>query len=83
MRGSSNLPTAARGLAPQIGAAVGCLNPSLWGEYVFLTFAAYFDDAGSHGHSGRFFLAGHVATVEEWNGIEEPWRALLKKYGLE
>ena len=37
----------------------------------------WFDDSGKDGKSPVFVLAGYLATVEDWCGFADDWKALL------
>lgn len=46
---------------------------------------AYFDDAGTHGHSEVVTLGGLVGTEAAWTALEEDWQAVIdiyRQYGV-
>jgi hypothetical protein len=51
-------------------------------ERVMASFAAYFDESGTHGDSRILTLAGYVAKVEQWVEFSREWDELLKQENL-
>jgi len=46
------------------------------------TFAAYFDESGTHDGSPILALAGFVATTKQWAEFAREWSELLNQEGL-
>lgn len=49
---------------------------------LFLMLGVYGDESGTHDGSSRTVMAGCLATVEQWQELENRWSVLLGAYGL-
>jgi hypothetical protein len=43
---------------------------------------AFLDGSGSHGSSNHYVVAGHMATVDEWDQFSSEWSKILESHGL-
>jgi hypothetical protein len=42
----------------------------------------YFDESGTHANSSAVFVAGYVASVEQWTTFEREWRSVWEECGI-
>lgn len=46
------------------------------------SYAAYFDESGTHDGSTALVISGWVADDEQWRAFEPEWKRLLADFGI-
>ena len=53
-------------------------NP--WKALLMVDCGSYFDDSGTHKGSVVTVIGGYIGTMDAWDAIEGPWRAVMDPY---